>query len=436
MLNNKFDPPPIKIIMRQLISMNYSRLYPFVAVADQALQSLINLLSSLFILRFASKEEYGVFSIGIASVLLINGFVHALIMLQMTVIAPEKNAQDRDQYFGSMLMAMYALLALLAVVTLLFVLMAPNWLDDDYKKLILVIVFATPGILTLEFMRQYHFFFSLAHRVLFIDFLFIICYFGALSAFVFLGFTDIHLLTILINGGIAFFFGVAGMLYSSRISVKKAIYDAWGSFIYAWRQGAWAFAGVFISQLQGQGYIFLLAMLKGPSMVAEMNAARLFISPLLVMSTGFSKVMLPKMALLKADGEENKAVALALKVLVLSLSILAIYMLFIAVAWSWIDEFLANKGYENLWLSVALWGLVYLFHSITIAPTELLHVHRKFRVITLAGAVISMVVFLGSIPSIIYYGISGALVVLAIGELVLAIVLWERFKSETRNHGL
>ena len=420
--------------MRNIIK-NFPRLTPFIAVADQALQSLTNLLSSLFILRFSSKEEYGVFSIGFASILLIIGAIHALILLQMTVIAPEKKAHERDQYFGSMLIAMYALLALLAVILFIFVLAGTNWISQDYRKLILIIAFSSPGLLTLEFMRQYHYFFGLPHRVLLIDFAYFISYFAALSIYVFLDFKDIHLLTIAINGCIAFLFGIGGMMYSSSISIKNAMYDAWDSFIYAWEQGAWALGGVFVSQLQGQGYIFLLAILKGPLMVAEMNAARLFISPLLVMSTGLSKVMLPKMALLKADGNENEAIRLALKVLFLTIGLIFIYMLAISIGWGWIDELASGKGYQNLWVPVSLWGIVYLFHSISIAPTELLHIHREFRIITLAGAAISIIVFLGSIPSVIYFGINGALITLATGELILAIVLWMRFKSKTKASG-
>jgi len=416
--------------MRKLIVKDFSRLTPFIAVADQALQSLTNLLSSLFILHFSSKEEYGIFSIGFASTLLIIGAIHATILLQMTVIAPEKKVNERDQYFGSMLIAMYAILALLAFFSLVFFLTGEHWIDKDYRKLVLIIAFSSPGILTLEFTRQYHYFFGLTNRVLLIDFAFFICYFAALSLYVFLDFKDIHLLTIAINGFIAFIFGIAGMMYSSGISIKSAMDNVWNSFTYAWEQGSWALAGVFVSQLQGQGYIFLLAILKGPSTVAEMNAARLFISPLLVMSTGFSKVFLPKMALLKANGKENEAIRLALKVLFLTIGIIAIYMLAISIGWRWIDELVSSKGYQNLWIPVSLWGIVYLFHSISIAPTELLHIHREFRVITLAGATISIIVFLGSIPSIIFFGISGALITLAIGELVLAAVLWMSFKSK------
>ena len=141
------------------------------------------------------------------------------------------------------------------------------------------------------------------------------------------------------------------------------------------------------------------------------------------------------MALLKADGNENEAIRLALKVLFLTIGLIFIYMLAISIGWGWIDELASGKGYQNLWVPVSLWGIVYLFHSISIAPTELLHIHREFRIITLAGAAISIIVFLGSIPSVIYFGINGALITLATGELILAIVLWMRFKSKTKASG-
>lgn len=415
--------------MRQLFERYRSRLYPFLAVADQALQSLVNLLSNIFIIRFAAKEEYGVYGVGFASLLLVMGVANALFMLQMTVTAPDKPEGERPVYFGSMLVSMYTFSVLLIVMAALGLLLFGQHITADYRTLIWVVVGAAPGILTLEFMRQYHYFYSLAHRVLIADLVFFLTYFGAISAFVYFGFEDIHLVALAMNGLLAFVVGMAAIIYTVKIPISHAVSGAVASFREAWKNGAWAVGGVFISQMQSQGYVYLLALLKGPTAVAEMNAARLFLSPLLVMSNGFSRVIIPKMAMLKSEGKVDQAVRVALKVLALMLGLLVVYMAVIAVAWPWISEFLAERGYENLWIPVALWGIYYIGNSLANTPRELLKVYRKFRLLTLAGASTAVVVFAGSIPAIIYFGIVGAIVVLAIGDLVLALILWVKFNQ-------
>ncbi len=420
--------------MRNFFAWFRARFYPLFAVMDQALQSLVNLLSNVFIIRFAEKTEYGIYGIGFAALLLIMGVANALIMLQMTVIAPDREEGARDRYFASMLVSMYALCAAFIVVALLVTELAAAWIQPEYRTLIHVVLLSAPGILTIEFMRQYHYFHRLAHRVLIIDFLFFLLYFGALSAFIHFGFENIHLLALAINGGIAFVLGFGAILYSAKFSLSEALRDAWNNFVEAWRSGAWAVVGVFVSQMQGQGYIYLLALLRGPAAVAEMNAARLFLSPLLVMSNGFSRVIIPKMALLRSEGKVGQAVHVALKTLGLMLGMLAAYMLVVAVLWGRIEGMFASKGYQDLWIPVALWGVYYIGNSMANTPTELLKIFRKFRLITLAGMVTSVLVFTISIPAIVYFGIVGAIIVLAIGEFGLASLLWGKFRQVRRQY--
>ncbi len=420
--------------MRHFFAWFRSRFYPLFAVMDQALQSLVNLLSNVFIIRFAEKTDYGIYGIGFAALLLIMGVANALIMLQMTVIAPDREEAERDRYFGSMLVSMYAWCGALILVVLLIAELARQWIQPEYRTLIHVVLLSAPGILTIEFMRQYHYFHRLAHRVLIVDFLFFLAYFGALSAFIHFGFDNIHLLALAINGGLAFVLGLGAIAFSARFSVREAVGDAWSNFVEAWRSGAWAVVGVFVSQMQGQGYVYLLALLRGPAAVAEMNAARLFLSPLLVMSNGFSRVIIPKMALLRSEGKVAQAVHVALKTLGLMLAMLAAYMLVVALFWDKIEGMFADKGYENLWIPVALWGVYYIGNSMANTPTELLKIFRKFRLITLAGMVTSILVFAASIPAIVYFGIIGAIIVLAMGEFGLAGLLWSKFRTVRRQH--
>ena len=419
-------------MLARLTKIN-SRFYPFFAILDQGLQSLVNLLSNLFVMSFSIKSDYGLYSIGFAFLVLNTGVSNALIMLQMTVIAPEKIAEDRKLYFGSMFLALQMLALFMVVTILLSVYLFSPFFACEYNSLIISTVLAIPGVLTIEFVRQYLYFHSLAIHAFLMDLIFFLLYFSILSSFIYFEFDDIHLWALSINGGIAIIIGFLVILYIIRLPLVRSVSSVYSSFSEAARSGYWAVLGVFVTALQAQGYIYLLVFLKSTSAVAEINVARLFLSPLLVMSNGFSRVIIPKMALLKTEGNISQAIVIAYKVLGLLLLSLVVYMGIILFLWDWIDIFLNERGYENLKIPVFLWGAFFITQAICNTPSELLKVYREFRIITVAVASTAIVVFSASIITIQYYGIIGAIVTLSIGNIGLALLLRSRFKYVKRR---
>lgn len=415
--------------MLQFFNRYRSRLYPFLAVTDQAVQSLINLLSNIFLIRYASKAEYGVYGVGFTSIILMMGLSHALFGLQMTVIAPDKPEQERRRYFGSMFVSMLVVMASISAIMLLVSLFSSGWINDEYRMLIAVIALSVPGVLIMQFMRQCLYFFQQAHRVLLFDLVFFLVFFAALFYLVHIKVENLHLWALLLNGAVTLLLGLLAVALNLNFNFRASASLAKSSFKEAWQSGSWAVLGSLLTVLQTQGYVYLLAIFRGPTAVAEMNAARLFLSPLLVMSGGFAQVMIPKMALLKADGKINRAVVLALKVMALLMVFLLLYLGVIAIGWDWFSELLAKKGYENLWLLVVLWGVYFLSNVFVTTPIGLLQIFRKFRLLTLAGMITAIIVLSASVPAIIYYGAVGAMLVLIAGEIGLAGLLWRRFQQ-------
>lgn len=419
--------------MLDLIRRYQSRLYPFIAVIDQALLSAVNLLTNVFLIRYTSKTEYGLYGVGFTSILLIMGLTHALFSLQMIVIAPDKPEAERKTYFGAMFISMSIVIWTLCGIALLGASFAKGAMPETYRLLIMVLALSAPGILTMEFMRQCLYFYNQAHRILVFDLVFLFAYFLIMLLLVNNDVENLHYWAFLINGGLTLVLGLIAIQWNLQIQLAKSLRVAKSSFIEAWHSGAWAILGSLLAVLQQQGYVYLLAIFRGPAAVAEMNAARLFLSPLLVMSAGFTKVMIPKLALLKSSGEINQAVKLATKVMFLLITVLIVYMGFIALGWDWFANFMADKGYTNLWILVALWGLYFFSNALMMAPNQLLQVFRRFRLLTTAGAVAAVVVLSLSVPAIVYYGAIGAVVVLIIGETGFAALLWNRFQKVRKN---
>ena len=118
-------------------------------ISDQALQSLTNLLSGVFLIRFASKEEYGLYGLGFAVSLLCVGICNALVMTQMTVIAPTKAPELRDTYCGSMFFALMLLLVAFGLVVLMILLGLSDILLAQYVKLATVLILSVPGVVAI-----------------------------------------------------------------------------------------------------------------------------------------------------------------------------------------------------------------------------------------------------------------------------------------------
>src|SRR5690606_26184457 len=91
--------------------------------------------------------------------------------------------------------------------------------------------------------------------------------------------------------------------------------------------GKWALGGVLVSWAQNQGYVLILALVKNSALVAEANAARLFLAPIGVVSTSISKVIMPKLVQLKINNNINKAIITTRKLLFFILTFITVYLI-------------------------------------------------------------------------------------------------------------
>ncbi len=420
--------------MIQFLNKYKSRLYPFYAVADQALQSLINLLSSVFIIRSSTKTEFGIYGVGFSTIVIVSGLMHALVGLQMILLAPERHKDERDTYFMSMFIVMVALSGAFLVLMVFGAIISDGYIPDNYRILLTVIAVSTPGVLTMQFIRQYHYFNGLAGKVLLYDLIFFITYFLLLSSLVYFKVPNIHIWALFINGGIALTIGLTVIAHNLHVKMYDAVALATGNFMEAWQGGFWAAAGSIMTSVQTQGYIYILLTLRGASAVAEINSARLFLSPLLVISGGFSRVMIPKMAILKSEGNLNKAVSLAIKIMFFMMFILIIYMGILFVGWDRLEIYMNSKNYEYLGILIILWCLYFIANLTAMLPSELLQIFREFRILTISSTVTSVGVLAISVPAIFLMGISGAVVAIIIGEVSLALFLWSIFKNRKEEY--
>ncbi|HFC53576.1 MAG TPA: hypothetical protein ENJ43_03995 [Gammaproteobacteria bacterium] len=395
---------------------------------------MTNLLTGVFLIRFASKEEYGLYGVAFSMTLLTVGVANALVMTQMTVIAPSKPDNVRVAYCGSMFLALLAVVGLAALLLLSAIFSFEEHISPQYTRLAYVFCLSFPGVVMIEYVRRYLYLTLAPRRVFFVGCLFSTIYLSTLILFYFMGTEHLHLSVLGANGLIALAVAMFSIAYFARFSLRESGRLVWGSIAESWRQGAWALGGVSVTWLQGQAYIYLLATMQGAAVVAEANAARLLLAPIGLISTSLGRVFMPRMAYLRANGKEKQTIGMAFRVLALLLSCIAVYSLLLYLGSDRIMDFFSRE-YESLGWLLLVWSVCVACEAIRSMPAQLLQVYRKFRIITTRNAVTAVLVVAASAIAARYGNVRGVILSMALGELLLAVLLWRGFQHAQIERG-
>lgn len=401
-------------------------------ILDQGLLSLTNLGIGLFLINFTTKESYGLYGIGFAIVLFFVGVSNGVITTQMTVLAPAKEKREGgiDLYCLSMLYGQYYIFIPIwmfsqFIAYLLYYLNVVNW-DIFLYQIVTSITVMTA--LFHEFMRRYYFLKFNTRRVLMIDLVNIFFIVLTLYMTTMWDFEKPYILAMAIFGGGAMVAGMTGLM-SSRLIGYVSVAEVLASLKEAWGNGRWALGGVVVTWGQSQGYVLLLSILATAESVAEANAARLFLAPVNVISSSFIRVFMPRLVHLKNQQNHAAVRNMARKILAVVIATIGIVVLGVILMEDFIIRFAFTDDYNDIGIFVIAWAVVVLFFAISSNASILLQVYSKFKDITLCNTVTTVITLLLGIALIQSFGVLGSISALAIGEMLLAFILWIRFQS-------
>ncbi len=402
------------------------------SIGDQGLQSVTNLLTGLFLIRFASKEEYGLYGVAFALILFTLGIANALVMTQMTVFAHSKPEKLRPAYCGSMLLMLLGVIGMIIMIVMGLISLVGESLPVAYTELATVFCLSFPGIVLIEFVRRYLYLVFAPKQIFVMGLAFSTIYLGLLALFYVNDFEQLHLLALGTNGIVALTISLLLVTLYLRLPLRQSTSLLFGSIRESWRQGAWALGGVTVTALQSQGHVYLLASLQGAGAVAEANAARLILAPIGLIITSLGRVFMPRMAHLRSQGQDRQVMDLALKILVLVLICVVAYVALVSVSIDWILSFF-SEAYKSLAWLVFLWAIAIACEALRFMPTQLLQVYRQFRMITTRNTITAIITLSLIAVAATYGSISGVIVALAAGELILALLLWRGFQRVRDN---
>ncbi|MGB9149749.1 MAG: hypothetical protein WCB36_05830 [Burkholderiales bacterium] len=403
-----------------------------ISVLDQAWLSAANLVLGVFLIKQSSKEEYGSYVLGYAIIWFLIGVQNALVTTQMAVLAPGRSTSEQGRFCSALAIGQFAIFVPVVIFIVLIGLVLGWNGDANGSALAYAIAISTLGVILREFFRSY-FFLRLNPILVFgLDVTFVALLFAGLWAAIQMKIPSINLAALVIMGIASLVVGVvSASLAREVLAVRLA--DVRPALQESWQHGRWALAGVSVTWLQDQSYIYLLSAMVNTAETAEASAARLFLAPLTLVYVGFSRVLTPRWSYMAHEGKTQEIVTMANRVKWLMLGMVVVYVVVLLLAKDWITPLLLTKSYTQTGSLIFLWGILFALQAVRSNYSTLLQVFKRFREITLANTASAIGVLLIGAVLIRTYGVTGSMVTMIIGELALTLFLIYGFKNVRKN---
>jgi O-antigen/teichoic acid export membrane protein len=201
-----------------------------------------------------------------------------------------------------------------------------------------------------------------------------------------------------------------------------------------WQYGSWALLGSARSLLQNRGYIYIVSAELGLSDVAEISAARLFLVPIGLLNFSCGKIALAKGSKYLSLNKFKELNRLILYFIVTLTIIGLLYFLFVFVVSDDIVGYLGKK-YANIEDLIGLWCIFFFVYTIRVQLATPLTIYSKFREMAKIDIWGSSVAIVSCFIMIGLIGRPGAIISLAIGETLTAILYLNLFIRLRREYG-
>lgn len=420
-------------MIRRLAGSPLLRLFS-VAVLDQAMLSAASLVVFLVLYRFTEAEQYGYYVLVLTSIALLVAAQGAWIGGPLSVLAPKESDDRRDHMLAAINhdqnRVLLRLLPLALVVPMIGGLIGV-W-SGQLALLGEVGVLAAWQMLRREFGRSALLIRGSPRTLFAADAIYVVCLLAGAGAAVLLPGSACIWAVLGMAGAAA-----AGDMYARRRLAFPAPIEA-AAAREVWRQmrplGVWAAVGATIYWVQSQSYNYTLALKLAVAAVAHVNAARLLLMPMFLLSTGVGSLLLPSVA----RWLHHEGLAFLIRRLWMFVAVvLAMDAMYFGLLWwarDWITGTIMNKEIPDRDLLILLWAghaLLGATHSVFMCA---LLAMERFRILAGLSALSAFAALAAMWFCVDRYGAPGAIMGTAVGELVyltgVAILLTQSLRQD------
>ena len=395
-----------------------------VAAGDQATLSVLSFAISIMLIKYVPKVEYGYYSIGFAISLFASSIQQAVVNTPMAVLLIEKKGNTNREYSGSLCYGQFLVIFPAVFLGFAGVILLSFWSFDSTQAWVAASVcFFISGLLLREFLRAYLFAEEKPLDVFKIDAIYIAL---LLTSFIFAYlFYKINVPSVFVLMGTSSL--IVGLIFSrgrgwhyNREHIRESYHENW---IY----GRWALLAGLVTYIQNYSYLYLLGALMGSIAVAEVSAARLLITPLILFRAGWGRVVTPRGSKFREKDQLDRFFKEQVVVTIVYVFVVALYAILLLSCSGLLQKLIFTQKYLDSFKYFPYWVVINAIGFISINGAYGLEVTKNFKIMSKLNFV-TMLVTLGSAYVLISaYGIIGGLMALIIGALISAVVLWYFF---------
>lgn len=396
-----------------------------IAVSDQVLQSAANFAASVFLIRFVSKADFGIYGVAYTTILLLNSGVTAIFATQMTYVVPHRAVVARKPFCSSLLLAQALMSAALAVIVVAGSLgcWISGALDAREAELGCVVGIGTAFLNRQEYYRSLAYLFDRPRLAMIYSSVQVAVWATLVAGGWSLGFKNLEFIVLAgwCLGAVASNLVARTLFPLPPSGGWRAARDATAE---VWGQGMWAALGVLMTWIQNQSYAWLLVLLAGPESTAEANFAKLFFSPLALVLMALNRVARPGLATIFAREGKRRTVLQGRRLLIGVITLVLVYIILALSSERWVIANFASKAYADAGGMLVIWGIVTAIQVTRWNSTLLLGVFRRHRQMTSVEAFAAAAGFGASWALVVAYAAPGAVAGIGVGEVVLTALMW------------
>ncbi|MDH3274510.1 MAG: hypothetical protein OEM99_08220 [Gammaproteobacteria bacterium] len=403
----------------------------FISVLNQAVSSGTHFLLGLYLVRALTPAEFGLYGIGFAICLFYAGIGNALFLTQMVVNTPDKLQADRLHYAANILMAVMLFGGFTIVCAWLVFLGGELGLPwrGDYAGYGIAVVAASVTYLLKDFFIRHAFTARKEAWALVVS-----CVVAAtLAGLLLFDHYSGRIITAERALWIYAMSQLAGAILGFTLARLPMRSVAWShvhtDFREAWLGGRWATGVNLAYWLRTQAPIYLTAWYIGPIGVGYVIAAKVLISPVYIMANPIYQVMMPRIVELR-NRDRRKMLRISGITTAGLVGFAILYSTALLGAVDIIAPVVLGPQYGQIAPLAAAWSLVLILELARDGAGILFQALKRFRDLMLANAVSAGVAILSAALLLQLVGVPGAVLGVAVGELVLIVLLWRMIRCE------
>jgi O-antigen/teichoic acid export membrane protein len=194
---------------------------------------------------------------------------------------------------------------------------------------------------------------------------------------------------------------------------------------------SWSVLGVFSTELQSRGYIYILTFYSGVSALGSVQSGRILFGPMNMLISAWGRVFRPRLA--EMFGHRETVVGVLVKSCLFFLVFNVVFLVGVLSMWDIIKPIVFSDAYSNVRYYFIVWSLVLIvaqWRGVLSVACQSIKAFKVLSFVNLAGVVISMLMLL---MILMYRGVEMVPYSIMVSEVFILLALVVVVKNKAKE---